>query len=163
MEAFADVLETTELTAYEIERGKPMPDIIHGAIQANLSFDFKTRYRASLRVVLEVTLDIKPAGTTPDLLVYHSFRLDYDHRTARFTTPPLLIIEIQSPSQSLEVMVEKTAVYFAFGVKSCWVILPSIRAVMVYSAPERYRFFHDDETLHDATLNLDVPLSAVFE
>lgn len=43
--------------------------------------------------------------------------LDYDHRTAKRSDPPLVCIEIQSPSQSTEEMVDKTAVYFRFGVK----------------------------------------------
>jgi Uma2 family endonuclease len=151
------------LSDYEIEHGKPMPDTIHGSIQANLVYEFKSRYRQKLRVMSEVTLATKPEGSTPDVLVYPDFALDFENRQSRRTDAPLLTIEIQSPSQSVDEMVEKVGRYFAFGVKSSWVVLPSIQAIMVYDRPGHYAFFHDQETLVDPTLNIELPLAGVFE
>jgi Uma2 family endonuclease len=107
------------LSQYEIERGKPMPDTIHAAIQSNLLFERKLRYRDAYRSLSELSLATLPEGTTPDVAVYPAFALDYEHRTAKRTDPPLLCIEIQSPSQSAEEMVNKTNLYFGFGVRSC--------------------------------------------
>jgi Uma2 family endonuclease len=163
MEAILDLPEIRPLSDYELERNKPIPDTIHGCIQANLVYEFKARYRQTLRVMSEVTLATQPEGATPDVLVYPAFLLDYDHRSAKRTDPPLLTIEIQSPSQSIEDMTAKVARYFAFGVRSSWVVLPGIQAIMVYDRPGHYTFFHDQETLHDSALDIELPLGPVFE
>ena len=157
MEAVVDRLP------YELERGKPMPNAIHGSIQANLSFELKLRYRATHRIMSETSLATQPEGTTPDVLIYpDSIKLDYDNEPAKRADPPLTCIEIQSPSQSNEEMVAKTHVYFQFGVKSCWVVLPVLRAVMVFDRPGHYHFFHHDDTLIDQATGFELPLATVF-
>jgi Uma2 family endonuclease len=74
----------------------------------------------------------------------------------------LLTIEIQSPSQSPDELIEKTDRYFAFGVAWCWIVFPAMKGVSVYSAPGVYRFFHDDDQLTDTTLNIELALGKVF-
>ncbi|WP_262903312.1 Uma2 family endonuclease [Hymenobacter psoromatis] len=59
-------------------------------------------------------------------------------------------------------MVDKTEIYFQFGVKSCWIVMPAIRAVLVYNRPGHYAFFHADDTLRDEALGLELPLGLVF-
>lgn len=151
-----------QLSEYELERGKPMPDTIHGSVQINIAAELVIRYRSSYRIMSEVSLATQPDGTTPDVLVYPKFDLDFHNRPAKRTDAPLLTIEIQSPSQSLELMVDKTAIYFHFGVKSCWIVLPSIKAVMVYSSPDHYQFFHDKELVTDTTLGIELPIESIF-
>lgn len=158
MEAAVDLL-----SEYELERGKPMPDTIHAAIQSNLGFEIKLRYRDTYRVLSELSLATVPDGTTPDLAIYPAFTLDYEHRTAKRTDAPLACIEIQSPSQSNEEMVDKTTVYFNFGVRSCWIVVPAVKGVFVYDRPNHYEFYHGDDTLRDANLNIELPLAAIFE
>ena len=153
-------LET--LSAYEIERGKPMPDTIHAAVQMNLGIEINFHYRGKFRILSELSLATVPDGTTPDLSLYPAFALDYDHRLARRTDPPLCCVEIQSPSQSLEEMVAKTRTYFQFGVRSCWVVQPAIQGVLVFNGPGNYAFFHGDDVLRDDKLGIELPLAAVF-
>lgn len=151
-----------QLSDYERERGKPMPDLTHGAIQANLSFELKLRYRTDYRIASEVSLATLPDGTTPDIVVYPNIRLDYQNEPAKRTDAPLVCIEIQSPSQSNEEMVAKTHIYFQFGVQSCWVVLPSLRAVMVFDRPGHYVFFYEDDTLRDPNTGFELPLASIF-
>ena len=153
---------TITLSDYELERGKPMPNLIHGVIQGNIVFELKMRYRNEYHVASEVSLATLPDGTTPDVVIYPNFKLDYDNEPAKRTDPPLTCIEIQSPSQSNEEMVAKTHIYFRFGVKSCWVVLPSLRAVMVFDRPGYYHFFHHDDVLLDPNTGFELPLTAVF-
>lgn len=155
------------LSDYELERGKPMPDTIHAAIQMNLGAELLVRYRKSYRILSELSLATLPDATTPDLAVYPAFTLDYENRTARRTDAPLLCVEItgppsRSPSQSLEQMVDKTAVYFEFGVRSCWVVAPAVKGVFVYDRPGHYQFFYDTDTLRDPTLGIELDLDAIF-
>lgn len=151
-----------QLTDYELERGKPMPNLTHGAIQANVVFELKAAYRTQFRVASEVTLATTPDGSTPDVVVYPVMPLRYGDEPAKRSDAPLTCIEIQSPSQSLDDMVDKTAVYFDFGVRSCWVVVPAVRGVFVYDRPGHYRFFHDDETLTDPALGVELRLADLF-
>ena len=153
---------TAELTSYELERGKPMPDTIHAIVQGNLVFELNVRHRTEYRILPELALATVPDGTTPDLAIYPRFAADYDHRQARRTDAPLCCIEIQSPSQSLEEMVAKTHLYFKFGVRSCWVVQPAIQGILVFDRPGHYAFFHGDDTLRDGALGIELPLAAVF-
>ncbi len=158
-----ETLETKQSSNYELERGKPMPNLYHGLIQANLSFELKTAYRQQYLVASEVTLDTQPQGSTPDLVLYPMQTIDMGVEIpARQTVPPLLTVEIQSPSQSLDEMVDKANVYFGFGAVSCWIVQPRIKAVLVFTRPDQYRFFHYDDRLHDSNLNISLDLTAIF-
>ena len=151
-----------QLSDYERERGKPMPNLIHGLIQGNIVFELKARYRTDYHIASEVSLATVPDGTTPDVVVYPKFAISYENEPAKRSDAPLVCIEIQSPSQSNEDMVSKTHIYFQFGVKSCWVVLPSLRAVMVFDRPGHYVFFYEDDTLRDPNLGFELPLAAIF-
>ncbi|MBC7571614.1 MAG: Uma2 family endonuclease [Spirosoma sp.] len=157
-----EALLEQELSAYERERGKPMPNLTHGSIQANLVFELKTAYRKQYRIASEVTLATQPDGSTPDVLLYPLMPLGFGDEPAKRSDAPLLCIEIQSPSQSLEQMVDKTIVYFAFGVLSCWVVAPAVKGVFVYDRPGHYQFFYDDEAITDSTLNISLSLNSIF-
>jgi len=158
-----EVATGIELSAYEIERNKPMPTLIHGAVQFNLGFELKTKNPNRFRFASEVLLDTKPVGSTPDLILYPSKPLDYRNDPSRREDAPLLAIEIQSASQSLDEMVNKTLMYFEFGVKSCWVVQPRIKAIIVFSGPEEYTFFYHNDILKDATLEIEIDLKQIFE
>jgi Uma2 family endonuclease len=160
------VVETTsekQLSTYEIERKKPMPTLIHGAIQANLIVLIATHYPNFFRIASEVTLATQPDGSTPDLVLYPFGNLDFKNDPSRRTDAPLLVVEIQSPSQSTRGMVDKLEPYFYFGVKSCWIVVPDIQAVLVYDSPFHYSFFHGEDILKDQNLNIEISLVEVFK
>ena len=147
---------------YERERGKPMPTLTHGAIQMNLGFELKLNYGASYRIASEVALATVPEGTTPDIVMYPARPLNFAHEPARQTDAPLLAVEFDSPPQTTAQTVDKTLRYFAFGVRSCWVVFPALRGVAVYSAPGVFHFFHGDEILNDPNLNIEIDLKKIF-
>ncbi len=163
METLTETLVERELSPYEIERNKPVPNLTHGAIQANLIFELKLNYGNNYRVASEVSLAMLPQGSTPDIVLYPKRSLNFVNETAKQTEPPLLAIEIQSPSQSNEQMVEKAMQYFAFGVKSCWIVFPDLKSVAVYSDPEQSEIFQQGETLKDPVTKIEVELGKVFE
>lgn len=151
-----------ELSTYERERNKPMPTLLHGAIQFNLGFELKIAYPNRFRIANEVLLDTKPLGSTPDLILYPLTELDFKHDPSRRSDAPLLAVEIQSASQSTKEMVDKLDAYFTFGVPSCWIVIPDIQAVLVYDNPSHYEFFHEDDILSDQKLAIDLSLKGVF-
>ena len=162
------LMETLELLSdYELEPhrrtgGKPMPTLIHGAIQLNLGFELKLHYGSTYRVASEVLLATQPDGSTPDLVLYPAGQLDYAHDPARRTDAPLLVVEIQSASQGFRTSTQNVRSYFQFGVRSCWIVAPDLRAVFVYSDPLTYIFFHQSDTLRDPALGIELNLQPVF-
>ncbi|OIN56351.1 Uma2 family endonuclease [Arsenicibacter rosenii] len=151
-----------QLSSYELERGKPMPTLLHGAIQFNIGFEIKVNYPNRFRIASEVLLDTQPTGSTPDLVLYPATPLDFKHDPSRRSDAPLLVVEIQSASQSTKEMVDKPETYFRFGVVSCWIVIPDLQAILVYKNPSDYDFFHGDVKLTDAVLNIEINLNNVF-
>lgn len=147
---------------YELERNKPMPTLLHGAIQFNVGFELKVQYPNRFRIASEVLLDTQPIGSTPDLVLYPATPLDFKNDPSRRTDAPLLVVEIQSASQSTKEMVGKLDAYFQFGVTSCWIIVPDLRAVLVYKDAMNYQFFHGNERLIDSILGIDIELTNLF-
>ncbi|MEZ0487022.1 Uma2 family endonuclease [Fibrella aquatica] len=158
MEAVID-----QLSDYELERGKPMPTTVHAAIQTNIAAELKVRYRKQYRVLTEITLATQPKDSVPDVALYPYFQLDYQHDTASRTDAPLVAVEIISPSQSLSQMIEKAGRYFAFGVTSCWIVIPDMKAIAVYSSPTSYQFFMGNDVVKDSNVPVELPLDVVFD
>lgn len=163
MELLTETIEERELSAYELDRKKPMPTLLHGAIQFNIGFEIKSKYPNQFRIASEVTLATKPDGSTPDVVLYPARVLEYKNDPSRRTDAPLLAIEIQSASQSTKDMVTKLEPYFYFGIQSCWIVIPDLQAILVYDSPFHYTFFHENDTLRDSVLNIEISLAGIFE
>ena len=104
-----EVLERTEeqISDYELERNKPLPNMIHGCIEANLAFQLDIHYQHLFCIALEVTLDTKPKAMTPDICIFTKRKLTFKDLAPVSTEMPLTTIEIQSPSQAPEDLVTK--------------------------------------------------------
>ena len=163
MELLVETVAERELSAYEIERGKPMPTLIHGAIQANLVFEIRLKYQNQFRIASEVLLDTQPIGSTPDVILYPLGDLDFKNDPSRRKDAPLLSIEIQSGSQSTKDMTSKLEPYFSFGIKSCWIVIPELKAVIVYDSPYHYDFFHEKDMVKDSVLGIEISVEKIFE
>ncbi len=163
MELFTETAAGKELSPYELDRKKPMPTLIHGAIQANLIIQVATNYPNQFRIASEVTLATQPDGSTPDLVLYPVAALDFKNDPSRRTDAPLLAVEIQSASQSTKDMVTKLEPYFYFGVQACWIVVPDLQAILVYDTPFHYTFFHENDILKDTVLNIEIRLAEVFK
>lgn len=59
-------METTVVPSdYGLERGKPVPNLTHGALQANIIVQLAVNYGSRFRIASEVALATVPDGTTP--------------------------------------------------------------------------------------------------
>lgn len=148
---------------YVTERGKPMPSLNHGTVQANLIGELRNRSKTHYRIVSELSLDLSDWPSVPDISLYPKTPLDLHNDVVAMTEPPLCTIEIISPSQSLNDLTDKARHYFAHGVKSCWLVLLPLGNIYVYSGPDDYQIFRANETLRDTVLDIEIPLQEVFE
>ncbi len=149
-------------TDYETERGKPMPNRIHGAIQGQINFLLRLAYNQEYQFPNEVSLDTTPP-TTPDICIYPKKKLDWRTTAAKEIEMPITAIEILSPSQSLDELVAKAEdSYFSEGVKSAWIVVPALKTIIVL-LPDEQKLYFTTGTLEDPATGIQIPVEKVFE
>lgn len=151
------------LSEYEIERNKPMPSFNHSVVQLNLGTELRNRYKGKYRFVSELSLDLSDWPSVPDISIYPKKVLDLRNDIISMTEPPLCVIEIISPSQTLNELISKANDYFRHGVRSCWIVLLPLGNIYVFTSPDDYEIYRATETLRDPVLDISIPLKEVFE
>jgi Uncharacterized protein conserved in cyanobacteria len=154
-------METTQAKSeYERERGKPMPSKLHSVAQTNLTGQLLA-YRPALQVLSELTLHLSDRDLTPDLCVYRDLQVEVTQDETRMTEPPLLAIEIASPTQGIQALVDKARFMMKHGVESCWIVQPPIRTITVFT-PDMESTTYSSGTVADPATEIEVDLDAVF-
>ncbi len=146
---------------YEIERGKPMPSHNHSYVQTLLSVQL-FKYRSKFTIHNELSLDLGGWKANPDICLYPKHEIDWLRDSIRVTDPPLLAVEIASPTQGMGELVEKVMSYLDAGVKSCWVVQPAFRSIAVFKPGENKPKVFTEGELSDSILDLTIDLTEVF-
>ncbi len=97
----------------------------HSGTQGEIIFYLRTRYpRLRWRVLPEQRVQVSPTRfRIPDVCV-----LAEDAPEEEITrTPPILCIEILSPEDTMNRLMERVKDYFSIGVSACWIIDPISR------------------------------------
>ena len=110
---------------YELVGGvlvvSPRPTTVHQFVAWRLGVVLDKACPDGLCVVPEPAVQLDPVSQlSPDLVVVH---LD-EVGGAKFTVPPLLVVEVRSPSTAFTDLSSKKAAYEKFGVPSYWVVDP---------------------------------------
>lgn len=135
------------------------PSYNHSYLQARLSnllFNFE-----DYLVLSELTLEIDNKDYIPDVVLYPKQPIDWLNDTIKMTEMPLLAIEILSPTQSVQEVIDKFKIYFQAGVKSCWLVQPVANIVMVFSGPNKAKTFAQNKVV-DEILNLTLSVNDIF-
>ncbi|MCP4656846.1 MAG: Uma2 family endonuclease [bacterium] len=147
-------------TDYELERGKPMPSRNHSIVQFNLTLAFST-YRSEYSILPELTLELGGPPLTPDISVYPKLSPDWRHDEIKMTKPPLVAVEILSPRQAMDDLVQKAETYFEAGVRSCWIVLPAVKGIAVLVPGEDTTLYSKGE-LKDPATEITVKVEEIF-
>lgn len=155
-----DIIPVLQLD--EIEEDRPMPSRNHSIVCHNLSGQLY-RFRESVSVHQQLALNLAGWLTIPDLCAYpreavpRDWMVDEDESTI----PPTLVIEVLSPKQTLQPLLEKVREYLRHGVSACWVVIPGTESISVFpqSGPSHTV---SEGVVRDETLNVEVALSEVF-
>ena len=115
-----DNFERCELLGGEA-RPKPLPTIEHSRMQRRL-LDVLGGFYGADRVLPEMNVVIGEEILVPDVAVLD--RRDPGVYRGNLIEPPLLCVEILSPSQRPEEMFAKCRRYREFRVRFCWVVDP---------------------------------------
>jgi Uma2 family endonuclease len=119
-------------------------------------------YSEKFEVYPELTLNTPGEKTTPDIALCEPENIDFSHDEIKKQDPPLATIEILSPTQVLQTLLDKTNDYFSFGVQSCWVVVPPLKSIYVFSAPFQFEVFSQGDELHDTKLDIRMPIDPIF-
>lgn len=148
-------------TDYEQARDKPLPSRNHGFIQAVVTGEL-LRYRGEYTSFSELTLQLDDLRVTPDLCVYPKMRMNFQEDEVRMTEPPLLAVEIESPTQSTQDVVDKINDMLEAGVESCWLVQPATETITIFTGDEKPTTVSAG-TLRDPATGIEVDVSDVFD
>jgi len=148
---------------YVKERNKPLPDKVYGAVQSAIIFLLAFHYRKKYSILSELTLSTVPESHTPDVCLYPKRKIEFKKVKAKISRPPLTTIEIKSPEQPIEFLQKKAwDLYFPFGVKSAWIIIPVIKAVQVLTHDDQELFFNSGN-VKDPVTGVEISVEKIFE
>jgi Uma2 family endonuclease len=159
-------METTEdrpdtRTDYEQSRDKPLPSRNHGYIQALITGAI-LRYREEYTPFGELTLQLGDLKVTPDICVYPKMSVNFQEDVVRMTEPPLLAVEIVSPSQSTQDVVDKIRDMLDAGVVSCWLVQPATETISIFTADAKPRTVTEG-TVSDPATEIEVEIDEIFD
>ncbi len=139
-----------------------MPSRNHARIAQNLGALLQA-FRPRYETYQQLSLDLDGWPTIPDICTYPTGTLSKDWANDEDVcgVPPSLVIEILSPKQNLQPLLDKVRNYLARGVKSCWVVVPGTGTVSIFPASGGSRSFVEADVV-DVVLDLRLPVSAVF-
>jgi Uma2 family endonuclease len=77
---------------------------------------------------------------------------------------PELMVEVVSPHDLAEEIIERVDEYFAAGTKLVWIVYPTRRLVYVYESPSQVRILSKADELHGGVVLPDfrIPLARLF-
>ncbi|PSQ87998.1 MAG: hypothetical protein BRD42_00180 [Bacteroidetes bacterium QS_3_64_15] len=116
------------ISDYERERGKPTPSKLHSIAQKKLIIALH-EFEPPYTVFSERTLQLDDREVTPDLSIYEAQEIDFWHDEVRLEKPPLMTIEIASPTQGIQPLIDKVHFLADHGVQSYWLVQPQLRTI----------------------------------
>ncbi len=158
-----DTATVTNISAYEAERGKPMPSKNHAIIQRNLMFMITLELKGKIDVLPELSLNINGKERIPDLAVYPTVSFTPFEDEIKVAQAPITTIEILSATQKISDLTSKSSEYFDFGVQSYWLVIPELRSIYVFSSRDKHKVFANEDVLTDAALGIELNLKRAFE
>jgi Uma2 family endonuclease len=158
----------------ELEDCEEMGSWNHSFVQSRLVRTLPEEDRFIIQI--ELSLDVSTVDLTqfdikvkdelkPDICLYPASQrgLSKPRDKLKIAEMPLLVVEILSPKQGIDDIVAKFQVYFALGVKSCWLVAPEIEVVTIYSSISNFTSFAKaDAELIDEILNIQLPIGKIF-
>ena len=153
----------TDSDDYNEETGKRMANLSHSVVQTNLAADFRSAGKDKYLVGSELTVEF-PGRTilTPDIAVLPKRVVDWRREPVRYQEVPLMVVEILSPRQGYQEIMDKLDIYFANGVQSAWVVEPAIQAIAIYQPGIEQPILLQQGEAKDPATGLTVRLEEVF-
>lgn len=145
---------------YEDEK---MSSLNHSELQSRLAFLFMSSYRQKYSIFTELDLEFASGKTRPDLCIFPKRQMNWMTDEIIVHDVPLVTIEILSPEQSLNSLIERIyQKHFPAGVKAVWLIVPSLQIVSIL-LPNRQQLNFTEGVIADPESGLQLNLADIFE
>ncbi len=150
-----------EVSDYQTERGKPMPSKNHSTIEARITGAFDYNYGEQFITRTELSLNLSTGKATPDICLYPLSPMDWLQDEKTVSDPPLMALEILSPTQGMESLTDKMDIYFGAGVKTYWVVVPTFQTIHIITPDRKYVTFTGG-IAKDPVLGIELDMGRVF-
>lgn len=135
------------------------PSVNHSYVQTMLGSLLVTLKQYT--VYSELSIEINGKEYIPDICLYSKREFDPLNDIIRMTEMPLLAIEILSPTQLIQELVDKIKIYLNAGVQSCWLVMPTTCTITVYHNLKNFESYSKGQVVDDK-LNISLPLNEIF-
>jgi Uma2 family endonuclease len=140
-----------------------MPSFNHSLVQSYLAAAFRVKYRNEYDPLSQPSLLLGDWLNIPDLAIFPKRVINWQLDEITITEVPTTIIEIISPKQGGQDLMEKFVKYFKAGVKSCWLVNPFQEIVQVFTPDwKKQSFTKKGDQIHDPSLNITIDFEEVF-
>jgi Uma2 family endonuclease len=155
-------METLAIASdYEIESRKPIPSKHHAIVQASIGGLLFSKY-PNYWTLPELSISFNGEAKVPDLAIYDKENFESEIEEIRTNQIPLGAIEILSPTQNINELIDKSEIYFQSGVKSYWLVVPVLKTIFVFSSLDDYAAYLKDDVLVDDVLGIELDLKLIF-
>lgn len=157
-------MEKDEQLTYELIDGvvmmSPRPAKTHQNISGNLYFEMRNALKhTDCKPLLEVELALQQDILVPDIMVL----CNDDMQGARQTTPPLIVMEIVSPSSSGRDYMLKRLKYQQLGIAEYWIVSPEEKCIwVIHYASQDEHHYCDGEAKSAVLPELVIDLEQIF-
>lgn len=155
-----------DLRAIEvIETEHPLEETMslnHSRLTFRLSY-LLAQYDDEFDIMPELELELSTGRSKPDIAIFPNLQYNWEEDIIRFTQAPITAIEILSPTQAFDELTTKIRkTYFPAGVRSAWIVVPSIKTIHVFTTDRQVLTFKDSSLL-DKTTNISLLMSEIFK
>ncbi len=128
-----EAMEKQEGLTYELIDGvvmmSPRPAIKHQRISGNIYHELRTILKGrNCEPIQEIDLVLEQNNFVPDLMVVCDENLD---EMIHYDKPPLIVVEIISPSSGSRDYFVKRRAYKELGVQEYWIVSPEEKCIMI--------------------------------
>lgn len=154
-------MEAAIFDLIEDYQSEDIMSINHSKIIHRLSVELD-RYDTDYDILPELELELSAGKCKPDVCVYPNLVDDWENDVIYYNKPPIIAIEIQSPKQATTELTDKMyKIYFPSGVKSVWIIVPSLQLVNIRT-PDGKKFTFFEGIIKDPVTSIEIEFSKIF-
>lgn len=119
-------------------------------------------YEEKYDILPELEFELSGGRLKPDVAILPRLAYDWEADIIRYPKPPITAIEILSPTQSFDFLANKIRhLYFPSGVQSAWLVIPTVRTIVLF-LPGIPPKVVADGSLNDPATQIEVRLDVIF-
>ncbi|SFF50858.1 Uma2 family endonuclease [Thermoflexibacter ruber] len=145
-----------------IEVSIDMPSKNHSKLQGRITTLLNIGYEQVYDVFTELSIQMNDKNYEPDIAIYPISEENWRHDEITVKSAPITIIEILSPTQGVQELIDKFEEYFNAGVKSCWLVIPNLEIVEVFTGNTLQKQTFTQGNIIDNSSNISLSFDKIF-